>query len=66
MRGRIMNGGPEGEWRDVLGIEAIRSTLPPQPYDPKHPLEAEESKELVDLFSPPSIHVISAETAFIL
>lgn len=46
MRGRIMNGGPEGEWRDVLGIEAIRSTLPPQPYDPKHPLEAEESKEL--------------------
>ncbi|KAG8909221.1 hypothetical protein FRC01_007069, partial [Tulasnella sp. 417] len=45
-RGRILEGTAEGEWRDMLGIEAIRPLFPPQPQDPEHPLSAEELKEL--------------------
>lgn len=51
-RGRILNGSSEWEWRDVLGIEAIQSILPPKPHDPEHPLSAKESKELVDYCFP--------------
>ncbi|KIO22941.1 glycoside hydrolase family 79 protein [Tulasnella calospora MUT 4182] len=45
-RGRIINGTAEGEWRDVLGIEAIRPIILPKPQDPEHPPPAEDLEEL--------------------
>ncbi|KAG8907492.1 hypothetical protein FRC01_007667, partial [Tulasnella sp. 417] len=46
-RGKIKKHGPEGEWRDVLGIESIRAIDPPEPQDPEyHPPTADEQKQL--------------------
>ncbi|KAG8909220.1 hypothetical protein FRC01_007068, partial [Tulasnella sp. 417] len=45
-RGRILEGTAEGEWQDMLGIEAIEPLFPPQPQDPEHPPSAEKLKEL--------------------
>lgn len=48
-RGKITKGTAEGEWRDVLGIEAVRAIGPLERQDPP---KVEEPKALVNAPTP--------------